>query len=70
MTQVSITSVVRNAYSNNKVRTYIFKEVANTLGVPMLTAKKLCFSFLYFPTEETLQNIVKTGLLPNEKKPS
>lgn len=67
MTQVSITSVVREAILNNTVRTYIFDEIGTKLGVTRYIAKKLYFSFLWFPTEETLIRIKETGKLPNEK---
>ena len=66
MTQVSITSVVREAILNNTVRTYSFDEIANKLSVTRYVAKKLYFSFLWFPTEETLQKIVETGEYPGE----
>lgn len=70
MTQVSITSVVREAILNNTVRTYSFDEIAEKLGVTRYVAKKLYFSFLWFPTEETLQKIKETGKLPCEvRKP-
>lgn len=70
MTQVSITSVVREAILNNTVRTYSFDEIAEKLGVTRYIAKKLYFSFLWFPTEETLQKIKETGKLPSEgRKP-
>lgn len=66
MTQVSITSVVREAILNNTVRTYSFDEIANKLSVPRYVAKKLYFSFLWFPSEEVLQKIVETGEYPGE----
>ena len=66
MTQVSITSVVREAILNNTVRTYAFDEIAKKLGVSRYVAKKLHFSFLWFPTEETLQKIKETGKFPSE----
>lgn len=66
MTQVSITSVVREAILNNTVRTYIFDEIASKLGVTRYVAKKLYFSYQWFPTEETLLTIKETGKLPNE----
>lgn len=70
MTQVSITSVVREAILNNTVRTYSFDEIAKKLGVTRYIAKKLYFSFLWFPSEETLQQIRETGKLPSEgRKP-
>ena len=70
MTQVSITSVVREAILNNNVRTYSFDEIAEKLGVTRYVAKKLYFSFLWFPSEETLQKIKETGKLPSEgRKP-
>lgn len=67
MTQVSITSVVREAILNNTVRTYIFDDIANKLGVTRFIAKKLYFSFIYFAGEDTLNKIKETGKLPNEK---
>lgn len=66
MTQVSITSVVREAILNNTVRTYSFDEIAEKLGVTRYVAKKLYFSFLWFPSEETLQKIRETGKFPSE----
>lgn len=70
MTQVSITSVVREAILNNTVRTYSFDEIAKKLGVTRYIAKKLYFSFLWFPSEKTLQQIKETGKLPSEgRKP-
>lgn len=66
MTQVSITSVVREAILNNTVRTYSFDEIANKLNVTRYVAKKLYFSFLWFPSEEVLQKIVETGEYPGE----
>lgn len=68
MTQVSITSVVREAILNNTVRTYSFDEIAEKLGVTRYVAKKLYFSFLWFPSEETLQKIKETGKLPSEER--
>lgn len=67
MTQVSITSVVREAILNNTVRTYSFDEIAEKLGVTRYVAKKLYFSFLWFPSEETLRKIKETGKLPCEE---
>lgn len=67
MAQVSITSVVREAILNNTVRTYIFDEIANKLGITRYIAKKLYFSFIYFAEEETLIQIKETSKLPNEK---
>lgn len=67
MTQVSITSVVREAILNHTVRAYSFKEISEKLGVTRFIAKKLYFSFLWFPSEETLLSIKETGKLPNEK---
>lgn len=70
MTQVSITSVVREAILNNTVRTYSFDEIAENLGVTRYVAKKLYFSFLWFPSEETLQKIKETGKFSSEgRKP-
>lgn len=70
MTQVSITSVVREAILNNTVRTYSFDEIAEKLGVTRYVAKKLYFSFLWFPSEETLQKIRETGKFQSEgRKP-
>lgn len=70
MTQVSITSVVREAILNNTVRTYSFDEIAEKLGVTRYVAKKLYFSFLWFPSEETLRKIKETGKFPSEgRKP-
>lgn len=70
MTQVSITSVVREAILNNTVRTYSFDEIAEKLGVTRYVAKKLYFSFLWFPTEETLKQIKETGKFIGEgRKP-
>lgn len=70
MTQVSITSVVREAILNNTVRTYSFDEIAEKLGVTRYVAKKLYFSFLWFPSEETLQQIKETGKFISEgRKP-
>ena len=70
MTQVSITSVVREAILNNTVRTYSFDEIAENLGVTRYVAKKLYFSFLWFPSEETLQKIKETGKFLSEgRKP-
>lgn len=70
MTQVSITSVVREAILNNTVRTYSFDEIAEKLGVTRYVAKKLYFSFLWFPSEETLQKIRETGKFSSEgRKP-
>ena len=70
MTQVSITSVVREAILNNTVRTYSFDEISEKLGVTPYVAKKLYFSFLWFPSEETLQKIKETGKFPSEgRKP-
>ena len=66
MTQVSITSVVREAIINNTVRTYSFDEIAKKLGITRYTAKQLYFSFLWFPSEGTLRKIIETGKLPNE----
>ncbi len=66
MTQVSITSVVREAILNNTVRTYSFDEIAEKLGVTRYVAKKLYFTFLWFPTEEALQKIKETGKFPSE----
>lgn len=70
MTQVSITTVVRDALVKNNVRKFAYAEIASALSVTKLVAKKLCFSFYWFPTEETLKSIIESGLLPNEKKPS
>jgi hypothetical protein len=67
MTQVSITSVVREAILNNTVRSYLFDEIASKLGVTRFIAKKLYFSFLWFPSESTLVSIKETGKLPNER---
>lgn len=67
MTQVSITSVVREAILNNNVRSYAFDEIAKKLKVSRFTAKQLHFTFLWFPTEETLRKIIETGKLPNRK---
>lgn len=67
MTQVSITSVVREAILNNTVRSYAFDEIAKRLGVSRYTAKQLHYSFLWFPTEETLRSIIETGKLPSER---
>lgn len=70
MTQVYITSVVREAILNNTVRTYSFDEIAEKLGVTRYVAKKLYFSFLWFPSEETLQKIRETGKFQSEgRKP-
>lgn len=70
MTQVSITSVVREAILNNTVRTYSFDEIAEKLGVTRYVAKKLYFSFLWFPSEDTLQKIKETGKFTSEgRKP-
>ena len=66
MTQVSITSVVREAILNNTVRTYSFDEIAKKLNVTRYTAKQLYFAFLWFPSENTLRKIIETGKLPNE----
>ena len=70
MTQVSITSVVREAILNNTVRTYSFDEIAEKLGVTRYVAKELYFAFLWFPSEETLQNIKENGKFIREgRKP-
>lgn len=70
MTQVSITSVVREAILNNTVRTYSFDEISEKLGVTRYVAKKLYFSFLWFPSEETLRKIKETGKFQSEgRKP-
>lgn len=66
MTQVSITSVVREAILNNTVHAYSFDEIANKLNVTRYVAKKLYFSFLWFPSEKVLQKIVETGEYPGE----
>ncbi|AGC31564.1 hypothetical protein [Escherichia phage EC1-UPM] len=66
MTQVSITTVVPEAILNNNVRSYAFDEIAKKLNVSRFTAKQLHFSFLWFPTEETLHKIIETGKLPNQ----
>lgn len=68
MSQVSITTVVRNALLKNAVRNYAYNDVMAALDVPRHIAKKLCFSFLYFAEEETLAEIIRTGFLPNEIK--
>lgn len=70
MTQVSITSVVREAILNNTVRTYSFDEIAEKLEVTRYVAKKLYFSFLWFSSEETLRKIKETGKFQSEgRKP-
>jgi len=65
MTQVSITSVVREAILNHTVRNYQLEDIANKLNITKYLAKKLYFSFLWHPKEEVLQEIIETGELPN-----
>ena len=54
---MSITDVVRSAYILYRTRGEMFDAVSREVGVDRHTAKKLCFAFLWFASEEQLQKI-------------
>lgn len=68
MEEVTLTQIIRDAYLNCETRVHVRSVVATTCKVDLLTAKKMCTSFLYGKTEAELQQVKETGLLIGEPK--
>ncbi len=58
---MSLIKIVREAIVNNTVRTYQFDEIARNTGCTRAVAKQLYFSFLYYATEDYLQDLLKNS---------
>lgn len=58
---MSLIKIIREAIVNNTVRTYQFDEIARNAGCTRSVAKQLYFSFLYYATEEYLQDLLKNS---------
>ena len=50
-----------NAIINNSARNFQFSEIANNVGCHRSVAKQLYFSFLYYATEDYLQDMLKNS---------
>ncbi|MCW6831680.1 hypothetical protein [Salmonella enterica] len=58
---MSLTEIVRNSLIETDTRGKAFDFIQREAGVPRIVAKRLLFSFLWFPTEETPQKIKDSG---------
>ena len=58
---MSLTEIIRNSLIETTTRAEAFDFIQREAGVPLIVAKRLLFSFLWFPTEETLQKIKDSG---------
>ena len=58
---MSLTNIIRNAIINNPARNFQFSEIASNVGCHRLVAKQLYFSFLYYATEDYLQDMLKNS---------
>lgn len=58
---MSLTEIIRNSLIETDTRGEAFDFIQCEAGVPRIVAKRLLFSFLWFPTEETLQKIKDSG---------
>ena len=58
---MSLTEIIRNSLIETDTRDKAFDFIKREAGVPRIVAKRLLFSFLWFPTEETLQKIKDSG---------
>lgn len=58
---MSLTEIIRNSLIETDTRGKAFDFIQREAGVSRIVAKRLLFSFLWFPTEETLQKIKDSG---------
>lgn len=58
---MSLIKIIREAIVNNTVRTYQFDEIAKNANCSRAAAKQLYFSFLYYATEDYLQDLLKNS---------
>lgn len=61
---MSLIKIIRDASIYHNTRGKIIAEIQAKANVDNITAKRLLFSFQYFPSEETLQGIVASGMVP------
>lgn len=54
---MTLTEIIRNSLIETDTRGEAFDYIQREAGVPRIVAKRLLFSFLWFPGEETLQKI-------------
>ncbi len=57
----TLTEIIRNSLIETTIRDDAIDFIQREAGVPRIVAKRLLFSFLWFPTEETLQKIKDSG---------
>lgn len=58
---MSLIKTIREAIVNNTVRTYQFDAIARDAKCSRQVAKQLYFAFLYYATEDYLQDLLKNN---------
>uniref|UniRef100_A0AAU7VH07 Uncharacterized protein n=1 Tax=Escherichia phage vB_EcoS_P1338 TaxID=3161150 RepID=A0AAU7VH07_9CAUD len=58
---MSLIKIIREAIVNNALRTRQFDEIAKNANCSRAAAKRLHFSFLYYATEDYLQDLLKNS---------
>lgn len=58
---MSLIKIIRSAIINNTVRNFQYEEIMKETGCTRHVAKTLLFSFLYYATEDYLQDLLKSS---------